>query len=698
MKKLSRRTPEVKPAQDVNDQALADLARSGLTAKDAKRMQLETIDGDQIRKLTRSKRKNEGIIAGCGYVIPYFTVDGQKIDGFARIRLFPQPGTELDIRYWQPPKSSPRVYFPPLRPWSEIIRNPEIPIIVVEGEEKAYRGCLETGLNVVSLGGVWSFQSKRLGLALLRDLEAIDWRDRPSYIAYDSDREENEQVMLAEARFADELSRRSARVSIIELTSAADRSRRGLDDLLEQEGRAALDKLIENALRYASSFDELNRSFMVIESLAKILALGSGRIYGYGDFKNVIGAKYAKHVLTPSGPKDIDQVKPWLASKNHNEAADMVFEPAQSFPIYIGEDGNRYYNRFKGFGVEPQDGDVTPWLKLVKYVFSGQPASDFAWFLNWLAYKVQNPAGKLMTAVLLIGEPGIGKSLIGELYGAGFGPNYSEIDNDTLKSPYTFDWLGDRLFILANEISPPDRRGDADKIKNLITQTTNTINDKYGAKFRQRNYATYLLTSNHPDPLMIRPKERRFQIFASKATEPAPEPLVAEVLRWRDKQNGVAKLLGFMRGYNISSSFNPTAPAHETEGKAMVVEASKTYFDNFAEEVMADPAKRLGTDIEIWDSRALLSLLDAGANYASAYKALAIALHNAGAWYTRPINTKTGTKHLWVLKNIERWKKEPNVMLAREYERHMLGQTAPSGASKFSQPKDGKVIKAKFRK
>jgi hypothetical protein len=149
---------------------------------------------------------------------------------------------------------------------------------MVEGEKKAYRATLEKRLNVLSLGGVWSFQSKRLGLPLLRDLEAIQWRDREVYICIDSDAIDDEQVAQAEQRFAEELSRRGARVSIIRLTSASDGARRGLDDFLEQEGREAFDELIGSAERYASRFDELNRDFLVIESLAKVLKIETGRI------------------------------------------------------------------------------------------------------------------------------------------------------------------------------------------------------------------------------------------------------------------------------------------------------------------------------------------------------------------------------------------------------------------------------------
>jgi hypothetical protein len=652
-----------------------DLARSGLTLADAKVMQIELLTGDELDERTQSKtgskKKREGVYCpGGGYVLPYFTPDGKRSDNFARIRLL---GDDLPFRYWQAQKTAPRVYFPPVRAWAEISKDPAVPIIITEGEKKAYRACLEKGLNVLSLGGVWSFQSKRLGLSLLRDLEAIDWRERAVFICFDSDREDNEQVMLAEQRFAEELSRRGARVAIIRLTSASDGSKRGIDDFLEQESRKAFDKLLVDAQQYSDRFDELNRDFMVIESLADVLKLDTGKLYSYSKFKNVVGAKYSQHTMTENGPKDIDLVKPWLASANRNEVADMLFEPSQPFPIFFGSDSKRYYNRFRGFSVTPEDGDVTPFLELVEHVFANAPASDREWFIDWLAFKAQNPAGKLTSSVVITGKSGIGKSLIGELFGGSFKPYYSEIKNENLHEPFNADWLADKLFILGNEISAPDRRVDADRIKNMVTQEMNSINDKYGAKFAQKNYATYLLTSNYKDPLKIRADERRFYIHDSNAL-PLTDEQKARILGWRDKQNGVARLLGFMLKHKISKSFDPTAAARETEGKYMAVALGNTSMDNFAEEVLADPKARLGSDVEIWDMALLLKSFDPLGNYRDASRALASALANAGAWYTtKQVKTKNGPKRLWVVKNVERWKKEPGVVLAREYNRHAIG-------------------------
>lgn len=676
--------PRPPSVADVWAATLADCKRSGLTKLDAEKMKLVPLDPDQLRERTRPKTKNkdaEGIVGVLGgYVITYFTPDGRPIDEAGRIRLLPTPahlsssGEESPppIRYWQRAKSAPRVYFPPNRPWHKIIRDPSKSVIIVEGEKKGYRGNCEKGLNVISLGGVWSFQSKRLGIAFLRELEMIDWRGRVVYICYDSDALENEQVLAAETHFAEELSRRGASVYIIRLTSAADGSKRGLDDLLEQEGRAAFDKLMKDATRFAGRFDAMNRDFMVIESLAKILKIDNGRLCSFGDLKNVVGAKYAEHVLTKDGLKDVDLVKPWLACATHNEVTDMVFEPAREHPIYIGDNGLRYYNRFRGFSVTPEDGDITPWMQVVEHVFTGLPPKDFAWFIDWLAYKAQNPAGKLTTAVVLIGESGIGKSIIGEVYGKGFAPAYAEIQNEDLKSQFNADWLADKLFILGNEISAPDRRADADKIKNMITQEFTHINDTFGSKWIQKKYATYLLTSNHHDPLMIRANERRFQMFGSLA-KPPPFELFARLIRWRDNEHGVARLLNFMLNHRISSSFNPTAPAFDTEAKILAVRLSETVFDTFAQEVMADSKSRLGTDVEVFDINTLLSLFDPEGGYRSAHKSLASALSHAGAWYTgKQIRTGKGVRRLWVVRNIAYWKKQPTIKLAREYERYEI--------------------------
>jgi hypothetical protein len=650
---------------------LADLVHSGLGKCEREQMGLVPLSSAEV--LERTGLNSEG-----GYEIPYFDINGNRVPGFSRIKLFGCKIKDKELRYWQPSGSASRAYLPRGIPWEKIIRDPANPIFIVEGEKKSVRISMEKGLLGLALGGVWSFQSKRLSLALLRDLEAIDWHGRVVLICFDSDATENDNVAMAEQRFAEELIRRGAVVRIIRLTPSSDGKKRGADDFLEQEGRAAFDKLIEDAALYVGRFDAMNREFLVVQSLGAVLKVSTGRVYDYAKLKNVVAAKYALHVVTPTGPKDIDMVKPWLADPNRNEVADMVYEPAQPPSYFYGDDGERYYNRFHGLGVVAEAGDVSPWLDLFEHLFVNAPEADREEILNRMAFKLQFPGKLVNISTVVIGGSGVGKSLFFEIYGACFGANYAEISNDDLHSTFNFDWQADKLFVLANEISAPDRRPDADRCKNLITQQVNKINDKYGAKFTQKNYITYAITSNYDNPLMVRADERRFYIHKSDARQLTKQE-VARLVAWRDKHNGAARLLDWMLKREISASFDPTAPARETEGKVNAVITNQSVVQNFAEALMDAPKLVLDSDVAVWPLRTLANKGDFGGHLISD-QALSTALLQFGAWQTKKVKIRGKPKRLWIIKDVEYWKEQEPVALARECARYnpIGGTTQPA--------------------
>jgi hypothetical protein len=334
-------------------------------------------------------------------------------------------------------------------------------------------------------------------------------------------------------------------------------------------------------------------------------------------------------------------------------------------------DGKRYYNRYRGRDIEPDAGDITPWFELFQHVFGNAAESHRTYVLDMLAFKAQFPGARLNLSLLVIGGQGIGKSLLLETYGMTFGRYYREVTNDDLHSPYTGDWLMDALVILGNELT---RRGhndtaDAGRVKNLTTNATHKINNKFGAKFSQANHTFFILTTENPNPLKTAPDERRYYIHnALNAVKPVQPSLVKRLRRWRDEQNGIAYLLDWLLKRKISAKFDPTAPAWESEGKRMVAVTSEDYFERTASEL--ENNERI-----LWDMPALLAHFNPRGEYKQeiAEKRIIEAAYRVGARRskkTRLSKDPKDNKHVWVFgKNtVERFSK-PNADLRGEWER-----------------------------
>jgi len=179
---------------------------------------------------------------GPAVVIPYPDAAG-NFNGYAKLRP-DNPRQRLDkpVKYEAPKGHSPRPYLP--HGISEAIETGG-ELTITEGEAKAI-AATEAGFPTIGLSGVYGFCRKGVA-GLPTELEAIAWKGRRVYVAFDSDREEKEQVRQAESRLAAILTKRGAIVRVVLIPSAENGEKQGLDDFLVASGPAAFRKLLDHA-------------------------------------------------------------------------------------------------------------------------------------------------------------------------------------------------------------------------------------------------------------------------------------------------------------------------------------------------------------------------------------------------------------------------------------------------------------------
>ncbi len=136
--------------------------------------------------------------------------------------------------------------------WEWILDHPEIPVIITEGEKKAYAG-LTAGYVVISLPGIdCGYKSSSDSddgsggkLSLIPDLKALAIDGRDIYIAFDRDAEPKtvDRVKLARRKLA----RLFAELGCETRSVKWDDQFKGLDDFIFGAGQESLDKAIESA-------------------------------------------------------------------------------------------------------------------------------------------------------------------------------------------------------------------------------------------------------------------------------------------------------------------------------------------------------------------------------------------------------------------------------------------------------------------
>lgn len=188
-----------------------------------------------------------------GLLIPLYSVDGEIFSHQYRPDN-PRTGAKgRIIKYENPAGSSIRLDVPPR--CREKLGDPSVPLIFTEGVKKDDAAASQDGC-VVGLVGVWGFRGKNTfsGTTILADFDYIAFKDRLVYIAFDSDSISNPHVRQAQTRLKEHLSRKGARVVVLQIPPGPDGEKVGVDDYLAQGH--TLDALL--ALKNTESLTEVD--------------------------------------------------------------------------------------------------------------------------------------------------------------------------------------------------------------------------------------------------------------------------------------------------------------------------------------------------------------------------------------------------------------------------------------------------------
>jgi hypothetical protein len=613
-----------------------DLALSGL-AKPAtlKRLQLGTVLGvDETRELTGLEQQ------AVSYEIPYFTPDGTRLK-HSRWKII-SVGEDLPLKYYQEPKTIPRLYFPPLLDWSKVVSDTSRAILITEGEKKAACACLH-GMPAVGLGGVWNWKSKKWAMPVVRDFDLVDWKDREVEICYDADMSENENVARALDALTGVLSKRGAAVFIRYLPQAEGLS--SLDDFLVSKGRQEYEELECPEADFSEKLRAFNSDLVYVVEMVGYYSTRERVFYSnpqkllqrYGDIK----------ILSESG-RQTPAIKEWAEWPHRRMVTRLSYEPGKE------RFANGALNDWRGWGVKPRRGEVGGLLDVIRSI------DDHEWLLQWLAYPLQNPGAKMYTAVLVwSAETGTGKTFIGsvmrDIYGA---DNSGTITSDDLHDE-RLSWLRNKQFILGEEVSSSNRRADSGVLKHVITGETVRVNEKYQPAYTLPNKANFMFTSNNPDAVRIERGDRRF--WVGRLSKHRPQKFWDELDRWRKADGGGAFMYYLLKSVDLKG-FNPRARAPETDEKAHMIYTGMSSLEQWCEDLMMDPDQFFGDVAALAKGKDVFEVADLMAfmppeleRMTPTPTAVGRALARTGAVRAGVVRVGGATKRLLAVRNLEFW-------------------------------------------
>jgi hypothetical protein len=212
--------------------------------------------------------------------------------------------------------------------------------------------------------------------------------------------------------------------------------------------------------------------------------------------------------------------------------------------------------------------------------------------LDWIAHLVQKPGERVNHAVLITSAAqGVGKSMFGVAVGLLTGKsNHTRMDTAILKSGFD-GLLAGKLVVQVDEVYEAGNYALANALKPKVTEGDLPINVKYGAQIVVRNFARWLMFSNHTaNPLALESGDRRFFVIECKQ-QPKGPAYYAMLDREMMSEAGIEGVRRWLMRRDLSR-FNPKAPPPMTQAKAAVIEASGNPLVDYLRSALEDGSLR----------------------------------------------------------------------------------------------------------
>lgn len=196
----------------------------------------------------------------------------------------------------------------------------------------------------------------------------------------------------------------------------------------------------------------------------------------------------------------------WIKSPHRRTFHDIVFNPKR-----VGHYDDKY-NIWKGFAVEPIQGDCSLYWAHVKEVICSGKEAHYQYVRKWLAHLIQKP-WVISTALVLRGKQGTGKGSFVEPIGKIFGSHYAPLASlDRILGRFN-SHLKNALLIFADEAIWGGNKKEIGALKSLITEPKLFIEGKGKDGYWIDNYKHLIVCSNEDWAIHLDPDDRRFFVL-----------------------------------------------------------------------------------------------------------------------------------------------------------------------------------------
>lgn len=269
--------------------------------------------------------------------------------------------------------------------------------------------------------------------------------------------------------------------------------------------RVALDEV-----KGGKSFHELNSQYAIIHLQDKVMVLHEHRdAFGRTIFSLLSPDSFRLWLADRKvdiGMKEVPLADLWMTWDGRRKFNGMTFSP--------GGAPEGLFNLWKGFAVEPSPRGSCELFKrhLLDNVCNGD-VKRFTWLFAWFADLFQNPEIKPGTSVVLRGNQGVGKTIVGQVFGKLLGPHYVQTGSSRFVSGQFNSHLISALLLHCDEAFWAGDKKAESILKDLVTGSEHFIERKGIDPYPVPNLLRLFITGDQEWLVPAGLRERRFALY-----------------------------------------------------------------------------------------------------------------------------------------------------------------------------------------
>ncbi|MBC8048908.1 MAG: hypothetical protein H7X92_02020 [Chitinophagales bacterium] len=275
-----------------------------------------------------------------------------------------------------------------------------------------------------------------------------------------------------------------------------------LADAVHYSENVNADKLAAFAARYA---------MVKLGGDVRIMDRTDDAVMKLQDFR-LLTAADAVWMGVPPLVQRVPLAKIWAEDASRITYAGRVFDPSKP-PHEFEEAGRCYLNFWRGFAVEPRQGDWELMATHIASILASGDSVSFDYIIRWLAWKVQNPAKPCETALVFKGGEGTGKGMLARMYGRMWGRHFVHATrSDHVTGKFNASHEGCAVLFCDEALFSGDRSLHG-PLKGLITEPTMRIEPKFVNPYEAENRMSLIMATNEKWAVPVGKDARRFAVF-----------------------------------------------------------------------------------------------------------------------------------------------------------------------------------------